>query len=156
MLSSFSTDVSVVLQWFRKSPTRLPEATYFVFQPSSPSSNLQWRMDKLGHMVDPLNVVQNGSQRLHGNVKLEKKSYNFYAPGLKGPPGASSNQIVCLSICLSVCLSVILFFCEVRWIGCLTSQLTIFQSYMWRHIDVQAEWRSSWTYGRAPNAIDIL
>ena len=30
------------------------------------------------------------------------------------------------------------------WIGCLTSQLTIFQSYMWRHIDVQADWRRSW------------
>ena len=49
------------------------------------------------------------------------------------------------------------------WIGCLTSQLTIFQSYMWRqiqsymlrHIDVQADRRRSWTYGRAPNAIDI-
>ena len=40
------------------------------------------------------------------------------------------------------------------WIVCLTSQLTIFQSYMWRHIDVQADWRSM-TYGRAPNAIDI-
>ena len=27
---------------------------------------------------------------------------------------------------------------------------------MWRHIDVQADRRrSSWTYGRAPNAIDI-
>ena len=25
---------------------------------------------------------------------------------------------------------------------------------MWRHIDVQADWRS-WTYGRAPDAIDI-
>ena len=45
-------------------------------------------------------------------------------------------------------------FCVVRWIGCLSSQLTIFQSYMWRNIDVQADWRS-WTYGRAPNAIDI-
>ena len=42
-----------------------------------------------------------------------------------------------------------------EWIGCLTSQLMIFQSYMWRHIDVQADWRRSWTYGRAPNAIDI-
>ena len=26
---------------------------------------------------------------------------------------------------------------------------------MWRYIDVQADWRRSWTYGRAPNAIDI-
>ena len=42
-----------------------------------------------------------------------------------------------------------------EWISCLTSQLTIFQSYMWRHIDVQADWRRSCTYGRAPNAIDI-
>ena len=39
---------------------------------------------------------------------------------------------------------------EVRWNCCLTSQLTIFQSYMWRHIDVQADWRRSWTYGRLP------
>ena len=51
---------------------------------------------------------------------------------------------------------------ERRWciwrvseIGCLTSHWTIFQLYMWRHIDVQADWRRSWTYGRAPNAIDI-
>ena len=44
---------------------------------------------------------------------------------------------------------------ELSWIGFLTSQLTIFQSYMWRHIDVQADWRRRWTYGRAPNAIDI-
>ena len=42
----------------------------------------------------------------------------------------------------------------VRWIGHFTSQLTIFQSYMWWHIDVQADWRSC-SYGRAPNAIGI-
>ena len=30
----------------------------------------------------------------------------FYAPGLKGPPGASSDWIVRLSVCPSVCLSV--------------------------------------------------
>ena len=41
-------------------------------------------------------------------------------------------------------------------IGCLTSHATIFQLYMWQYIDVQADWRRrSWTYGRAPNAIDI-
>ena len=32
----------------------------------------------------------------------------YYAPGPKGPPGASSNRIIRLSIHLSVCLSVIL------------------------------------------------
>ena len=30
----------------------------------------------------------------------------FYAPSLKGPPGASSNRIVHLSVCLSICPSV--------------------------------------------------
>ena len=30
-------------------------------------------------------------------------SLNFYAPGLKGPPGASSNWIVRLSVRVSVC-----------------------------------------------------
>ena len=28
-------------------------------------------------------------------------------------------------------------------------------SVMWCHIDVQTDWRSSWTYGRALNVIDI-
>ena len=46
--------------------------------------------------------------------------------------------------------------CEVKWCaGCLTSQSTIFKSYMWRYIDVQADLRRSLTYGRSPNAIDI-
>ena len=31
----------------------------------------------------------------------------FYAPGLKGPPGASSSRIVCLSIRPSACLCLI-------------------------------------------------
>ena len=44
-----------------------------------------------------------------------------------------------------------------RWceFGCLTPHSTIFQSYTWRHVDVQAEWRKRKTHGRAPKAIDI-
>ena len=39
---------------------------------------------------------------------------------------------------------------------CSTSQSTIFKSYMWRYIDVQADWRRSrWTYVQAPDAKDI-
>ena len=37
--------------------------------------------------------------------KLQFK-LSFYATGMKGPPGASSNLIVRLSVCLSVRLSV--------------------------------------------------
>ena len=32
----------------------------------------------------------------------------------------------------------------------LTSHSTIFQLYMRRHVDMQADWRKSWTYDRAP------
>ena len=47
---------------------------------------------------------------------------------------------------------IMLAWIEIIWIGfeciaCLTSHSTIFQLYIWRHIDVQANWRS-WTYGR--------
>ena len=34
----------------------------------------------------------------------------FYAPGLKGPPGASSVWIVCLFVCLSVRYSAVQFY----------------------------------------------
>ena len=57
-------------------------------------------------------------------------------------PCTGHRSIIAILYCFS--------FVELSWIGCLTSQLTIFQSYMWRHIDVQADWRRSCTYGRAP------
>ena len=40
-------------------------------------------------------------------------------------------------------------------ISSITSNSTIFQLYLWRHIDVQAIWRRM-TYGQAPNATGIL
>ena len=54
-------------------------------------------------------------------------------------------------IYLCRCMCYICWVCECEY-GFLTSHSTIFQSYtcMWRHIDVQADWRRSWTYGRAP------
>ena len=39
---------------------------------------------------------------------------------------------------------------------CFTSHSTTFQLYMWRHIDVQADWISrSWTYGRTPLGVNM-
>ena len=35
-------------------------------------------------------------------VYIKILNHTFYAPGLKGPPGASSNWIVCPFVCLSV------------------------------------------------------
>ena len=49
--------------------------------------------------------LPNGSQvkqeKTNAVFKRQKHS-TFYAPGLKGPRGESSNQIVCLSVRLSV------------------------------------------------------
>ena len=39
----------------------------------------------------------------------------FYAPGLKGPSGAASNRIVCLSVCLSVIPSRLQTKCKFGW-----------------------------------------
>ena len=44
--------------------------------------------------------------------------YYFYAPGLKGPPGASSNRIVRLSVCLSVIPSRFQTKCNIESLGC--------------------------------------
>ena len=43
------------------------------------------------------------------NFKYNK--INFDAPGLKGPPVASSNRIVCPSVRPSVCVSGCVFVC---------------------------------------------
>ena len=44
---------------------------------------------------------------------------------------------------------------EVRWywfLNIICNDISV--KYMWRHIYGQAEWRRSWTYGRASNAMD--
>ena len=41
------------------------------------------------------------------STEVSDKLNIFYAPGLKGPPGASSNWIVRPSVRLFVCLSVV-------------------------------------------------
>ncbi|XP_055957826.1 uncharacterized protein LOC130013170 [Patella vulgata] len=57
--------VSVVVQWFDKPPTRLPEAIFFSFQPVPQSNDHHWFLHKLDQLIDPLDVVINGSQRHH-------------------------------------------------------------------------------------------
>jgi len=57
--------LTVDLQWFQKTSTRLPEAFWLTFNPVV-TSNDGWKMDKLGLDVDPLDVILNGSQHQHG------------------------------------------------------------------------------------------
>jgi len=55
--------IDIDFQMFNKTSTRLPEALFYVFHPQHSRS---WQMSKLGHLVDPLNVLLNGSQYQHG------------------------------------------------------------------------------------------
>lgn len=58
--------IDIDLQWFEKTSTRLPEALFFAFDPILQSNDYQWKMDKLGELVSPYEVILNGSQSQHG------------------------------------------------------------------------------------------
>ena len=57
--------VDVSFQWFDKTTTRLPEALMLQFSPP-PRAGHEYRLSKLGQLVDPTNVILNGSQYQHG------------------------------------------------------------------------------------------
>lgn len=57
--------IDAEVQWFQKPPTRMPESIYFMFRPIS-NPKLTWKLHKVGQYIDPLNVILNGSQILHG------------------------------------------------------------------------------------------
>eukprot|EP00928_Gymnodinium_smaydae_P053189 TRINITY_DN37234_c0_g1_i1.p1 TRINITY_DN37234_c0_g1~~TRINITY_DN37234_c0_g1_i1.p1 ORF type:complete len:823 (-),score=99.61 TRINITY_DN37234_c0_g1_i1:65-2533(-) len=57
--------VDYTLQWFGKPPTRMAESLWMTFNPAG-AGREGWEMDKLGRWIDPLNVVANGSQTMHG------------------------------------------------------------------------------------------
>ncbi|MCL6458273.1 MAG: DUF5054 domain-containing protein [Gorillibacterium sp.] len=56
--------IDVTLQWFGKDANRLPEASWFNCGLKVDNPNL-WKMDKLGSLVSPLNVVKDGNRNLH-------------------------------------------------------------------------------------------
>lgn len=56
--------LDVIVQWENKVATRLPESLSFVFTPI-PQAKYKWWLHKIDTLIDPLNVVVNGSQRLH-------------------------------------------------------------------------------------------
>ena len=57
--------VSLEVQLFNKTATRLGEAIYLEFA-TPPAPGSAWFAEVLGHLVDPLDVVVRGSQRQHG------------------------------------------------------------------------------------------
>lgn len=65
--------IQIELQWFNKSASRLPEALWFSFVPSLAGSG-DWRIDKLGQEVSPLDVVPFGNRHLHASGKYVRWS----------------------------------------------------------------------------------
>lgn len=56
--------LNIDLQWFHKSPCRMPEALWLGFTPVN-SQSLEWKMEKLGKWLSPLSIVENGNRHLH-------------------------------------------------------------------------------------------
>ena len=63
-LPTFEPEVTFKLQWFDKSASRLPEASWFSFVPHVRSPR-QWRMDKLGEWISPYEIIRDGNRHLH-------------------------------------------------------------------------------------------
>lgn len=67
LIYRFARDRAVVdisLNWFNKEAHRLPEASWFTIAPIVNNANL-WRMDKVGTLLSPLEVVKDGNRSMH-------------------------------------------------------------------------------------------
>lgn len=56
--------LEILLQWFEKPASRLPEALWISFQPLAASQE-GWRLEKIGQPIDPRDVVSRGARTLH-------------------------------------------------------------------------------------------
>jgi hypothetical protein len=68
--SGAAAEFSVSLQWFQKTPTRLPEAQWLSFVPASlplqESGVCEWTVDVMGaERVNPLRVIASGTRHMH-------------------------------------------------------------------------------------------
>jgi Domain of unknown function (DUF5054) len=80
------------LQWFDKPANRVPEALWFSFNPIVSDAE-GWQMNKMGTLISPLTVVENGNRSLHAvenvrcyhgdhvEVTLESLDAPLVAPG---------------------------------------------------------------------------
>ncbi len=85
-------EIGIELEWFDKPACRMPEAVWLGFSPRV-SDGAEWRMDKLGEEISPLDVVENGNRHLHavgrgvsctdGNdyLRIETMDAPLVAPG---------------------------------------------------------------------------
>jgi hypothetical protein len=61
-----SPALNIELQWFHKPACRMPEAIWLSFLPETEGIEA-WQIEKLGQMIDPVEVVPNGNRHLHAS-----------------------------------------------------------------------------------------
>ena len=91
------------LQWFDKQASRLPEAYWMSFQPSTPVDS-RWFIEKMGQEISPLEVVENGNRHLHAsgqyvvcrtpgsNLRIAALDSPLVAPGERSLLDFNNNQ----------------------------------------------------------------
>jgi hypothetical protein len=95
--------LSIELQWFNKQACRMPEAIWFGFSPCLPGG-AEWKIEKLGKLISPLSVVENGNRHLHaagkfvelihpnGSLKIIPLDSPLVAPGQPSPLDFNNTQ----------------------------------------------------------------
>jgi Domain of unknown function (DUF5054) len=64
VLPKATPTVDIDVSWFRKLPTRMPEALWFSFNPLVPDLKT-WSMQKSGQQVSPFDVIEGGNRHMH-------------------------------------------------------------------------------------------
>jgi len=89
------TAIYLTLQWFQKEACRLPEALWLSFCPRTTQPE-GWKVEKMGQLISPLEVVRNGNRHLHAidrGVVYDDGSRRFALESLDAPlvaPGKRS------------------------------------------------------------------
>ncbi|OMF34564.1 glycoside hydrolase [Paenibacillus sp. FSL H8-0548] len=86
--------INLVLSWSNKDANRLPEASWLSFVPRLDNAS-RWRLDKMGQLVNPLDVVKDGNRYLHavnrgityqgadGSLAIDTLDAALVAPGAR-------------------------------------------------------------------------
>lgn len=85
--SNSNDQLEIDLQWFDKQANRMPEALWFSFVPFF-AADSKLELEKLGEMVDPLQVVENGNRHLHatsGTVRFTFTQNRFTILSMDAP-----------------------------------------------------------------------
>jgi hypothetical protein len=103
LLAKAEPVIELNFSWFQKPATRLPEALWLTFNPTT-SDPKGWMLEKSGELISPLDVVRSGNRHMHALSKgfgYKDASGAFFvetldAPvatlGVKSPLPFSNNQ----------------------------------------------------------------